>query len=580
MPTVYPPLELRRTRGPLDRLNDMTNVKDFGAVGDGIADDTTAITAAIASIASQGCLYFPPGVYLTTGILLPKYVEISVDGGGSATLKAAAGATAVLSVEYDISRGGHRFIRDITIDGDGVAGVIGIASGGPTAAVLYLGMQGVFIRGCYLGFSLYSAMEHSLYDCTAYQCTIGGLLCGDPTNGGGSANAFIRCAFQDCTVGFLYDANGNYPLHNNGFHSCVFQANTLCAFAAFDADSGIQINTSHFEANGTAGATLVVGARTIYKSCIYVSRCQISLVDCEISESAALCFKLANAARLKLTNCGGYGSTAGVYVEGTTAETVEFYGHHDLVGTVQCHVGRWPDTISVLQAAWMGCGEPVCTASPLVPNEYAASAPQTPLLQNGVGATINADAGDAAMGMVSNVTYLASVGSTGANRVTINALPTGVSNGDTWAVSFMVKASVATAVTFAITSGSYATFQACPVSTTWRRVVIVFKASAANTPIVYAFPTDAAGATVSFGRIQSLRVPTGGNLYSISEMVARGLFNGACNEYAYTAAPTVGTWKRGDRVWNSAPSAAGVPGWVCVAAGTPGTWKAMPVLAA
>jgi len=42
-----------------------------------------------------------------------------------------------------------------------------------------------------------------------------------------------------------------------------------------------------------------------------------------------------------------------------------------------------------------------------------------------------------------------------------------------------------------------------------------------------------------------------------------------------TAAPTTGTWKRGDIVWNSQPSALGTPGWMCTTAGTPGTWSAM-----
>lgn len=47
-----------------------------------------------------------------------------------------------------------------------------------------------------------------------------------------------------------------------------------------------------------------------------------------------------------------------------------------------------------------------------------------------------------------------------------------------------------------------------------------------------------------------------------------------------SAAPTTGSWNRGDVVWNSAPSAGGVPGWVCTTAGTPGTWKAMANVAA
>jgi hypothetical protein len=39
-----------------------------------------------------------------------------------------------------------------------------------------------------------------------------------------------------------------------------------------------------------------------------------------------------------------------------------------------------------------------------------------------------------------------------------------------------------------------------------------------------------------------------------------------------TAAPTTGTWKRGDHVFNSAPSVGAAKGWICTVAGTPGTW--------
>lgn len=42
-----------------------------------------------------------------------------------------------------------------------------------------------------------------------------------------------------------------------------------------------------------------------------------------------------------------------------------------------------------------------------------------------------------------------------------------------------------------------------------------------------------------------------------------------------SAPPQGGAWKAGDIVWNSAPSAGGPPGWICIAAGSPGTWKAM-----
>lgn len=47
-----------------------------------------------------------------------------------------------------------------------------------------------------------------------------------------------------------------------------------------------------------------------------------------------------------------------------------------------------------------------------------------------------------------------------------------------------------------------------------------------------------------------------------------------------SAAPTTGTYARGDVVWNTLPVAGGAVGWSCVTAGTPGTWKAFGTLAA
>lgn len=57
-----------------------------------------------------------------------------------------------------------------------------------------------------------------------------------------------------------------------------------------------------------------------------------------------------------------------------------------------------------------------------------------------------------------------------------------------------------------------------------------------------------------------------------NELISR--FVGPKKTSYSTAAPTTGTWEVGDIVWNISPAAAGKIGWVCVAGGTPGTWKA------
>ena len=61
-------------------------------------------------------------------------------------------------------------------------------------------------------------------------------------------------------------------------------------------------------------------------------------------------------------------------------------------------------------------------------------------------------------------------------------------------------------------------------------------------------------------------------------LVSEGYVTGTTN--ASTAAPTTGDYAQGDFVRNSTPSEAGsagskyvIVGWVCVAGGTPGTWK-------
>lgn len=52
------------------------------------------------------------------------------------------------------------------------------------------------------------------------------------------------------------------------------------------------------------------------------------------------------------------------------------------------------------------------------------------------------------------------------------------------------------------------------------------------------------------------------------------------DEVRAAAAPTTGTAVVGDKVYNSVPAASGFIGWVCVTAGTPGTWKTFGAISA
>lgn len=62
-------------RSVQSKLRESVSVTDFGAIGDGVVDDTAAIQAAINSVSGGGTVYFPPGTYLvsaTSTVVFPS----------------------------------------------------------------------------------------------------------------------------------------------------------------------------------------------------------------------------------------------------------------------------------------------------------------------------------------------------------------------------------------------------------------------------------------------------------------------------------------------------------------------------
>jgi hypothetical protein len=81
------------------KLRESVSVKDFGAVGDGVTDDTAAIQAAIDSLTSiGGTVFFPAGNYKISSTLLIRYSRIGLIGDGllaSVISNSSASSTAI-----------------------------------------------------------------------------------------------------------------------------------------------------------------------------------------------------------------------------------------------------------------------------------------------------------------------------------------------------------------------------------------------------------------------------------------------------------------------------------------------------
>lgn len=82
------------TRNLQAKLDDFANVRDYGAVGDGVTDDTDAINRALNDLytrelipASRRVLYFPAGNYVVNNIIkIPPYATLQGEGKNCTTI--------------------------------------------------------------------------------------------------------------------------------------------------------------------------------------------------------------------------------------------------------------------------------------------------------------------------------------------------------------------------------------------------------------------------------------------------------------------------------------------------------------
>lgn len=137
-----------------EKLEQTVSVKDFGAVGDGITDDSAAIQAAVNSFTASGVggeIFFPKGTYkINTKITVPSIVnELSgirfVGVGFGSEIQAGTETTSLfLTTGRDVSFSNLYFVNTSTLTNTAIAG------GGPFTN----SYPGLTIDSCkFLGFS-------------------------------------------------------------------------------------------------------------------------------------------------------------------------------------------------------------------------------------------------------------------------------------------------------------------------------------------------------------------------------------------------------------------------------------------
>lgn len=286
------------------------NVQDYGAAGDGVADDAAEIQAAIdaAEAAGGGMVYLPEGTYKTTAAIVLKTKVQIIGAGPFATVITCTGvgvsgiqSTGVISgaLVADLQLVG----RNAATAGENGLSIVGDASGGAPKLVLrnllvkQFGAIGVLLQDC--------------FDCSVEDVNAS-------SNFGAAGLHIVNCFAGEFRKLVAYQNEGH------GFHIQSAAGSTFSGDAQENKKNGLLIETAkgcafnfYLEQNGWSTATDAEKAQL------------------RITQRAGG-YKVSTGNRINVFALGGKGSTLptmeskyGVYVDyGTRNEIGGTYGGH------------------------------------------------------------------------------------------------------------------------------------------------------------------------------------------------------------------------------------------------------------
>ncbi|HEX6462605.1 MAG TPA: glycosyl hydrolase family 28-related protein [Candidatus Saccharimonadales bacterium] len=129
-PTTEPLKDLRLSNDGVNlvwRKDNVINVNDYGALGDGITDDTNAIQTAIYAATTGGTVMFPRGTYMVRGLKVKTKGTQLVGTRGGVVIKRLSGTEPLIDFSGAGTMIGHlRFcaLSSITLNGNNLTGVL------------------------------------------------------------------------------------------------------------------------------------------------------------------------------------------------------------------------------------------------------------------------------------------------------------------------------------------------------------------------------------------------------------------------------------------------------------------------
>ena len=501
------------------------NVKDFGAVGDGITDDTAAIQAAFVVIYNSygGTIYFPPGTYLVSSTVgtanAPFTIRVLAYG---ATLKRAP-----TTDPYNMFVPSSNW----TIEGLSLLGYVqsGTDSGNVVPQSGY-------------GFR----MDISQKNVTFIQCNVDNISFDGWFISGTTQDIYL----QNCTGSLSQECYRNTVTVGPTGATANVQ-NVIISGGKFGPAKGRPAIDLEPDSGGVLGYVFIGnGVHVTGGIDVIAGPIQNVQIDGVVFDGPGSTFLTNFTQKLQLANLsfinGAYFRSTGVD-QGPSGSSVSFVDSADIeIGSIS-GLSSYGDAYigpNVIQGSNNTFANWSYFANPGVSGTIAI----TPNM-GGVGPTkaLLIDAFNYAAEFVQLVEV------TSGNYYTFGA----------YMVNETGNSSIV--LTEKDVGGNPITFRTFRGNSETGRVIAILKVDPATTHI-----------EINFGS----HTTSGANKAYFGAMFLR---RGVVNDWVpsqretfgptWEAAPTTGTWAQGDVVIDNTPSSGGNIGWVCTTAGTPGTWK-------
>lgn len=202
-----------------DELRDRVSVKQFGAKGDGVTDDTLAIQRALNL---GGLIYMPPGRYLFSSLTIPDNTHLF--GAGSKTVLATNTLGDGIINTHPVN---GSYAANVTLSDFEIENTNAENNGGAFAQVCgsYINLYRVVTRNWAYGI-IFDQTEHGhIRECQFHHFTVGGLwIVNGPTRTPGALNAFTNrisvtgTQFNGTGIGIIDDGGVSHKFDDNNFN--------------------------------------------------------------------------------------------------------------------------------------------------------------------------------------------------------------------------------------------------------------------------------------------------------------------------------------------------------------------------